>query len=250
MTTLKSIIIEDEEYSRECLINYLKEYCEDVQIVGTADTIGKGYEIITTVKPEIVFLDIQLPDGLAFELLNKFHNIDFKVIFTTGHSEFAAKAFRFCAVDFLLKPIRIDELIEAVSKVREELLHKVNIENIRSLLKFANSGQNEFDRLVVHELKGFHVLELKDIIYCQAEGYCTLFQLTGNHQVVSSKLLKYYEDLLDESHFLRVHNSYLLNLKHVKNYHSQGIIELTGSFSVPLGNTYRKRFIENFDHLR
>ena len=246
---MRSIIIEDEEYSRECLKNYLNEYCEDVLIIGTADTIGKGFEIITKLKPELVFLDIQLPDGLAFDLLNKFPNIDFKVIFTTGHSEFAAKAFRFCAVDFLLKPIRIDELKEAVSKVREELLHKVNIDNIRSLLKFANSGQNEFDRLVVHELKGFHVLELKNIIYCKAEGYCTLFQLT-DQQVVSSKLLKYYDDLLDESQFLRVHNSYLINLKHVKNYQSQGIIELTGSHSVPLGNTYRKRFIEKFNQLR
>lgn len=243
---LQTIVIDDERLSREVLCNYLKEYCTDVEIVDTASSIKGAYKSIRKYKPDFIFLDIEMADGKGFHLLEMFDKIDFKVIFVTAYSEYAVKAFRFSAIDYLLKPVKIDELKEAVEKVRSVSLHEPLVENLASLLGNLKAGTNIMSTLVINHLKGFDVLKIPEIIMCQADGYCTNFYLTADRKIVSSKNLKHFCGLLEGDKFVRIHHSYLINIDHVEGYSKQGEIFLTEGYKAYLGDSYKNDFIKRF----
>jgi two-component system LytT family response regulator len=249
-TTIKCIIVDDELPARECLQNFLQEYCRDVEVVAQADSARTALDAIIRYRPDLVFLDVEMPNGNGFDLLRQLGSINFNIIFVTAFEEYAVTAFRFSATDFLLKPINIKELMEAVERVRQERIRKIDTTNIEALLKFTQNEPDNFNKLVVSNNLGFKVVSLDNIISCQADGYCTIFHLKGGEQLISTKNLKYYDELLSGQNFQRVHNSFLVNLQHVLEYSSEGLIGLSENNQAPLGNTYKKKFLEFFERSR
>jgi two-component system, LytTR family, response regulator len=247
---IRSIIIDDEKPARDVLKNYLAEFCPEVLVVSMADSLKTGLKMINQHQPDLVFLDIEMPNGNGFDLLRKLPQINFKIVFVTAYSEFALKAFRFYATDYLLKPVNIDELKEAVNKVRGELDRHHENTNIEELQGFSKTPDAGFNVIVIPDKKGFVVVDIPDIVFCSADSYCTTFQIADGRQLTSSKNLKFYEELLEDKCFMRVHNSHLVNLKHIKGYNNEGFIILTHDLTAPLGNTYKKRFLEKFADCR
>ena len=250
MALLKTVIIEDEIPSQEVLVNYLSQYCKDVEILAVAKSLKAGEAAIKQHKPNLVITDIRLPDGLSLDLFKDVNEISFKTIFITAYSEYAVKAFRISATDYLLKPIKIDDLIEAVEKVKAEIMQGTDLRNLEVLFNNMKNNDANFEQLVVHENMGFKVLEIKDIIMCKADGYCSVLHMVGEQKIISSKILKYYDELLPSSHFLRVHNSFIINIKHVKSFSTDGFIGLSEGNTAAVGNTFKKRFIDHFNKMK
>jgi two-component system LytT family response regulator len=240
---LRTIVIDDEKLSREVICNYLITYSNDIEVVATASSVKTAHKAIIKHHPDFIFLDIEMADGKGFDLLLMFEKIDFKVIFVTAYSEYAIKAFRFSAVDYLLKPIKIDELISAVEKIRKLNDQGTGIDLISNLIKNLNNRSATPETLVIPHLKGFEVLKMPEIIMCQADGYCTNFYLMGNKKIVSSRNLKHFNELLEDHGFIRIHHSYLININHVSGYSRQGEVFLTGEHKAYLGDSYKKNFI-------
>jgi len=240
---LRTIVVDDEKPSREALATYLRDFCPDVEVVAECDSVKSAYKSILRHQPQLLFLDIEMPNGNGFDLLQLFKNPGFKVIFVTAFSDYAIRAFRFSAVDYLLKPVKVDELIEAVEKVRQELLSGSDNQNIVSLMEVFRSTESNSTKLVVSSVKGYSVINPADIIMCQADGYMTHFYLKGKDKVSSTKILKYYEDIFDHL-IIRVHRSYMVNLAHVKGYTHNGEILLNDDYTCPLGDTYKQQFVE------
>ncbi len=243
---IRAVIIDDEKLARDVIFNYLNEYCPDVEVVAQASSVKTALSAIQKTTPDLVFLDIEMPDGTGFDLLSRFDKIDFKIIFVTAYSEYAIKAFRFSAIDYLLKPLKIDELIDAVERVRSAGATGISSEIISSLLNNLRSSSPKQSTLIIPNIKGFEVLRVSEIIMCQADGYCTNFHLSGNRKVVSSKNLKHFDGLLEDQNFLRVHHSYLVNLDHVTGYTRQGEILLSEGMKAFLGDSYKNEFVKRF----
>jgi two-component system, LytTR family, response regulator len=244
---IKCVIVDDELPARECLKNYLGEYCPDVEVIAQADSVKAALAAILKHQPGLVFLDVEMPNGNGFDLLRQISRINFHIIFVTAYEEYAVMAFRFSATDFLLKPLNIKELIEAVDKVRGEISRQIDLTNIEALLQMTRFGTDRYRKLVVPNNEGFRVVPFDDIISCEANGYCTIFHIRGDQKQVTSRNLKYYDEFLSREGFQRVHNSFLINLQHVSSYSSEGLISLTEGQYAPLGNTYKKKFLEYFE---
>jgi two-component system, LytTR family, response regulator len=244
---IRCIIVDDELPARECIRNYLADYCPDVEVLAQADSARTALAAILKYQPDLVFLDVEMPNGNGFDLLRQAGRINFNVIFVTAYEEYAVMAFRFSAADFLLKPINIKELTEAVDKVRQAMHRKIDSTNIETLLQMTRSGPGQFRTLVVSNNEGFKVLHVEEIITCEADAYCTVFHLKGGQKLVASKNLKYYDDFLSGQGFQRVHNSFMVNLHQVISYSSEGVITLSEGHLAPLGNTYKKKFMEFFE---
>jgi len=240
---LKTIVVDDEKPSREALATYIRDFCPGVEIIAECDSVKSAYQAILEHQPQLVFLDIEMPNGNGFDLLQLFKNPSFKVVFVTAFSDYAIRAFRFSATDYLLKPLKVDELIEAVEKVHRELADGAGNQNLVSLIDgFKNNTQNH-SKLVVPCHKGFSVLKISDIVMCQADGYMTHFYLVGKTKVSSTKILKHYEEIFDHQ-LIRVHRSYIVNPEHVKGFTNYGEIQLVDQLICPLGDTYKQLFLE------
>jgi two-component system LytT family response regulator len=243
---IRCIIVDDELFAREGLQNMLHKHCPDVEILVKADTVNTALEAIRHYKPDLVLLDFKLPDGTGFDLLLQLDRISFHVIFVTAYDDQAVMAFRFSATDYLVKPVNVNDLKAAVEKVRQDLDKQQEAVNITALLGMMAAGKNQEDIINIPGIDGFKIINLDEIITCEADGFCTIFHLKEKNKVVSSKNLGYYEDMLVPKGFMRVHNSYIINLKHVREYSSEGVIKLLEGSTAPLGNTYKKGFLELF----
>lgn len=241
---LKAIVIDDEKPSREALSTYIRDYCPEVEIVAECDSVKIAYKAITELNPHLIFLDIEMPNGNGFDLIKLFKNPPFKVIFVTAYSDYAIRAFRFAATDYLLKPVKVDELVEAVNKVVQELNDKQSNQNIQVLMENVASPKEEIQQLVVPDNKGFTVIKLADLIMCEADGYCTHFYLKGKRKITSTKNMKHFEELFANKQIIRVHRSFLISLSKITGYTKQGEIRLEENLSCPLGNNYRQQFME------
>lgn len=209
------VIIDDELNARNTLRKFLSLYCPGVVVIAECSSVNDGVEfLITHDSPDIVFLDIHLQDGDGFDLLQRLPQIDFEIIFTTGYSEYAIKAIKYAAIDYLVKPLVADELKEAVAKVS-----KKKSERIKALLD-TNKGPLTpmHGRIAVADSHGLQIVQMMRIIYCKAEGNYTLFVLTNEQKILVCKNLKEFETLLPLPSFVRIHNSYLINIEHVKSY--------------------------------
>ncbi|MGD0340853.1 MAG: LytTR family DNA-binding domain-containing protein [Bacteroidales bacterium] len=244
-SAIHAIVVDDEEPSREALKNYISDFCIDVEVVATASSVKTAYKAIQKHKPDLVFLDIEMPDGKGFDLLKMFEVIDFRVIFVTAYSEYAIKAFRVNAVDYLLKPVKIDELKNAVEKIKAGNGDSQS-EKLSVILKEMSDGIFFSPTLIVSNVKGHEVLKVNEIIMCKADGYCTIFYLTGDRKVNSSRNLKQFETQIMEYGFIRVHNSFLVNMHHVCSFTKQGEIILTENNKAFLGDRYKSHFMKLF----
>lgn len=213
MTELRTIIVEDEATSREILRNYLVKYCSTVKVLGEASNITDGLELIKEHQPDLVFLDVEMPFGNAFDLLDKVPDRTFETVFVTAYNQYAVDALNSHAAYYLMKPINIDELIKAVEHV-SEIKQKENA--LEGQVLKANTTRAE-GKITVPQQDGFQVLDVSDIFFCKADDNYTEIYLE-NKRILVSKTLKYFEEALSEYSFARIHKSYLVNVGEVVRY--------------------------------
>ena len=210
---IRTYIIDDEEDARNMLRAFISNYCPQVEIIGEADGVTNGYRKLMTEQPDLVFLDIQMDDGTGFDLLEKIKRPSFAVIFTTAFDEYAIKAFKYSAIDSLLKPIDPDELIEAVSKIKAG---EGQSKQISELIDQKNNQR--FDRITLSSHDGITIVKLKDISRLESDSNYTHFFLVGGEKITVPKSLKEYEKMLPSDQFFRTHQSFIVNLEYVKKY--------------------------------
>ncbi len=211
---LNAIIVEDEETSREILKNYLKKYCPNVNVLGEASNVDEALILIRNNDLDLVFLDVEMPYGNAFDLLDKVGDINFETIFVTAYNHYAIEALNAHASYYLMKPISIDELIKAVDYVTE-IKTKEDALQDQVLIPKTN---NVNGKITIPQQDGFEVINTSDILYCKADDNYTEIYLNTNKKKLVSKTLKYFEDALNDTNFARVHKSYLVNVNEIVKY--------------------------------
>lgn len=247
MQALTTLIIDDELQSRNLLHKMLQQHFPEINLIGEASTVEEGLLGIEEYNPNIVFLDIQMKNETGFDLLSRLAKINFALIFTTAFDQYAIKAFRFNAIDYLLKPIVTEELIEAVNKVKE----RMNVSQtdskklVEQLYLDIKDPKRIHDKIAVPTLGGFMVIPLNEIIYCHANSNYTEFYLSDKKCILSSYTLKQYDDLLTSQSFFRAHRSYLINLAHVKIYRKGegGNIVMSNGDEIELSRTHKDEFL-------
>lgn len=211
---LKAIIVEDEKTSRDILKNYLSKYCPTIEVVGEAENVNEAIVLIRNQKLDLVFLDVEMPYGNAFDLLDKVGDIDFQTIFVTAYNHYAMDALNAHASYYLMKPISIDELIKAVDYVTEIRVKEEALQD--QILVTKTNGVD--GKITIPQQNGFEVLETKNILYCKADDNYTEIYLKDNRKRLVSKTLKFIETALSEANFARVHKSYLVNVDEIVKY--------------------------------
>jgi len=214
MSILKTIIVEDEKISRDILKNYLAKYCPRVEVVGEASNIEEAFVLIRNNELDLVFLDVEMPYGNAFDLLERLGDVNFQTIFVTAYSQYAMDALNTHAAFYVLKPISIDDLIKAVDYVMEIKVKEESLQN--GLLK--TKLEVGKDKITIPTQQGFEVLEITDILYCKADDNYTEIFLKNDVKKLVSKTLKYFEDALNSNNFVRVHKSFLVNVNAITAY--------------------------------
>jgi two-component system LytT family response regulator len=245
---LRAVIIDDIESIRNKNKELIKEHCPHVSILAEAGDVESGVEIIKKFMPDLVFLDVEMPDGTGFDLLQRFKPFNFKVIFITGFEDFAIRAFRFSAIDYLLKPLEPADLVEAVKKAEETL----NMEMLET--KFANLFANferpkEQQKLVLKTTDKLYSVNVQDIVNCEADRNYTTFYFIDAPKLVVSTTLKEYETLLAPFGFFRTHQSHLINMKYFDHLVKTdgGTIVMKNKTKVPLATRKKEEFLTLLD---
>jgi two-component system LytT family response regulator len=213
-----ALVVEDEYKVREVFINLLQTFCPEIEIVGEAENIYEAYQLIQNKKPAVVFLDIEMNGGNGFDLLNMFEEVDFEVIFVTSYDHYALKAIKYCALDYLLKPVTIEELQESVQDLLQRLQEKKSAERYKLLYENLKKSDKEAV-LVLNTQTKLEYVKVSDILFLKGEGnYTTFYLQNGKHLVIAKTLKKYEEILCDESSgFFRIHKSYIVNTSYIKH---------------------------------
>lgn len=248
---IKAVIIDDEKKSRETLFFLLERYCPKVNVVGQADGYISGISAIKNTNPDVIFLDIQMPDGNGFKLLEDIGNINFDVIFTTAYDQYAIKAIKYSALDYLLKPIVPDDLKAAVEKVESKKTSVDARTNINFLLENIKNNNTDFKKIVLSTSEGMYVVEIKNIIRCESDDYYTTFFMEDGKKVVVSKTIKVIEELLEDYNFLRPHRSHLINIIHIKNYNKTdgGTVIMSDGSQIPVSRRKKEIILDIINNL-
>jgi len=219
MQSVKSILIDDEPRGLSSMQKLLELNCPDVEIIAMCSNVDEAIEKIKVLKPELAFLDISMPVKNGFDLLKELKNPSFEVIFVTAHNQFMIEAFHFSAIDYLLKPVDDDLLIDAVKRAKKRISEKAGNKNIETFLHNMQVKQSmQKMKLCIPSLKGFQVIELDDIFYAESSGNYTNLYFANQQMICTSKPMHEYEVLLEDAGFVRIHKSCLVNLLHVKEY--------------------------------
>lgn len=244
---IKVAIVDDEKNSREILKRLILETGLDIEIIGEADSVETGYKMINDKLPQVIFLDVEMLDGTGFDLLEKFDKINFEIIFSTAYDKYAIKAFRYSALDYLLKPIDLSELEEAIGRVsinnegQENSSIKLLLENIRA------DSQNK--KIALKSASKIDFVEIDKIICLKAEGSYTELIIEGDRRIMSTNPLKYFDSMFDsDSNFFRLNKSCMINMKHIKVY-KKGVesLELDNGLVIEIARRRRKEFLERFN---
>ena len=215
---IKALIIDDEMHCRKTLAMMLKEYCPEVQVMEECNDAETGIKAIEKHKPDLVFLDIEMPGVNGFEMLEQLTEISFAVVFTTSHDQYAVKAFRFYALDYLLKPVEAKELIASVHKVQTQK-QLPSADQFQMLLNKLSSREDVFPKIPIPTADGFELVPIDEVLFCEAHDNYTYFSLRNKRKIVACRMLREVEEQLsDFPFFVRVHHSYIVNLKEVKKY--------------------------------
>ena len=245
---VNTVIVEDEKKSLLTLESLLNKYCPDIHIIGTAEYVKEGLEIIPRVRPELIFMDIAMPDGDAFDLLNQLNRIDFEIVFITAYNEFALKAFEFSALHYLLKPVNHTDLIETLNRYKRI---RGNL-RINERIQILNQSLNKnYDKITLPTNDGLIIIETDKIIRIEASSnYCQFF-MTDKSSIVVSKPLSHFEKILEEMNFIRVHNTHIVNLMYVKKYNKGrgGSIVLKDGSQVSVSASRKKDFLDQLNQV-
>jgi len=248
---LRAVIIEDEKKSREALNALIDRYCRNVEIVAEAEGVISGKKAINDHSPDFIFLDIQMPDGSGFRLLEEIGDVNFEIIFVTAFDQYAIKAIKYSALDYLLKPIIPEELVNAIEKVEKKRTASQINKNIKVLLENIRSSGSRPHKIVLSTAEKIHIVDVDNILRCESDNYYTRFLFTDGGTVLVSKTLKENEELLKDHNFLRPHKSHLVNIKYIKSFikHDGGYIIMTDGSKVPVSRRKRESVVEIINNL-
>lgn len=247
---ITAILIDDDANLRNGMRTFLSRYAPEISIIGEADSVESGVETMQKLNPQVVFLDIQLGDGTGFDILEqlaaKNGKVTSNIVFITAHEQYAIKAFRFSALDFLLKPVDPEELQKVVEKLKKVLDKNDNYAHIDLLLENIRRKVDNFKRIALSTSDGIHLFEISDIIRCESEDNYTKFYIKNNKPILISKTLKEYEDLLTEHGFERIHQSHLINLSYLKSYIKKdgGYVIMADNSNLPISQRKKERLQE------
>jgi len=247
---LNVLIIDDEPHIRSTLKSLIKVACRQVKVVGEAESVATGISAINRYKPDLVLLDIRMDDGTGFDLLEHYQHIDFKVIFITAYEQHALDAFRFSAVDYILKPVNPEKLVEAIERARQMVLG--SFQNQINVLKENLEPDKKTDRkIVLKTQENIHFLNVSDIICCESDGNYTTFNTVQGERILVSRVLKDFDEMLTDHGFFRVHRSHLINLRHIKRFERQdgGYVVLTGDLQAPVSARSRDKLMQIFEQI-
>lgn len=246
---MKVLIIDNDSSIREGLMSLLKKLCPQISEIQEADGVASGLKAIDTVRPEIVFLDVEMDDGTGFDLVQKLGNYNFQLVFITAHNKYAVNAFKFSAIDFLLKPIDPMDLVLSVNKALSQKKNRDLEQQVKLLeesLQNINSLKIQDRKIALNDGNVIHYIKVNDIIYCQADGSYTVFHLINSKKIMVSKLLKEYEDLFSDFSFLRTHHSYLINTSKISKFDKAdgGQLIMEENHSVPVSARKKEQVLD------
>ncbi len=243
---IKTIIVEDEVNARKALENMLNFYSESVKVIGTAATVAEGVALIQKESPDLILLDVNLPDGTGFDLVKKLRNNTAKLVFITAYDEYALKAIKLSALDYLLKPVKPNELTSAIKKVEEalEIEERINLKIDTCIENYKNSNQDK--KIIINTTDNLFVIEVKKLIRCESsENYTHIF-IDGKDRITVAKTLKEFEEMLTSYGFFRLHQSHLVNLNFVEAYEkkSGGYARLLSGERIPVSSRRKENFLK------
>lgn len=248
---IKAIIIEDEENSRIILNDMLHQHFKNIEVLAICKNNDEAKSAIENLSPDLVFSDIELENEKVFDMLQQLNKIDFEIIFTTGYDKYAIQAIKFSALDYLLKPFSKEDLTDAINHYQQKQNKKQSSQQFDALFHNLKHFQNDQKKITLPTSNGLNVYPVKEIIRCQAEVNYTSFFLTSKNKMLVTKTLKEYEELLNDYDFIRVHNSHLINLHHVKNYSrgEGGTVTMSDGTTVDVSRRKKEEFLKRLEAL-
>lgn len=247
---ITAILIDDDKHLRKGMKSLMERYASEIVIIGEAESVKTGIVALEKYKPQVVFLDIHLSDGTGFDILEEVSQLNGKInthiVFITAHEQYALKAFKFSALDFLLKPVDPEELQKTIGKIKETLEKNNSFEHIDLLLENIRKKVDHFKRIALSTSDGIHLFEISDIIRCESRDNYTQFYIKNHKPLLISKTLKEYEELLTEHGFERIHQSHLINLAYLKSYikNDGGYVIMADNTNIPIAQRKRERLQE------
>lgn len=242
---IKSVIVEDESAAREVLKNYLAKYCPQIEIVGEAHNFKEAIPLLHAVQPQLVFLDVEMPFGNAFDVLEACKNLQFETIFVTAFSEYSLKALNQSAAYYLLKPISIEELVIAVNKVHQQIINHIIFNRNKIIVENFKETQPEKQQVILPTMEGFEVVKMEDIIRLKGNGNFTDLFLQNGAKKMVCRFLKHFSEILPFP-FIRVHKSHIINMNFVKAFNKGGYITMLDDSEIEISATYKDEFLKKF----
>lgn len=250
---IRTLIVDDVVNSQNVLLQILEHHCPKVKVCGVASSVLEAQRLIIEEQPDLVLLDIEMPPNNGFELLEQFPNPTFEVIFTTAHDQYALRAIKFCALDYLLKPIDIQEFKVAIDKTTKQLQNKTPRfnQNFNQLLENLKSPNHQENKIALPTLDGLVFVKVNTILRCEADGSYTKVHLTTKKTIMATRKIKEFEQLLTEHNFFRVHRSHLINLNHIEKYYkgTGGYVVLSDGSSVDVARRKKEEFLERLSRV-
>lgn len=241
---ITTLIIDDEPRARDFLRGMLESHCPEVQILGEAGSVEEGIAALQTHSPQLVFLDIQMPDGTAFDLLRKIPDFDFRIVFITAHEQYAIDAFRLSALDYLLKPLSPPSVIRAVAKASEAFVLKNLQVQLTTLMANLDQGASP-EKLVLKTLDSIYAVRMDEIVRLESDGSYTAFFLNDGRKLLVSQRMKTYEDMLPRKQFFRIHQSHVINLQCFREFNKkEDLAVLSDGTEVPVSTRRRQGLLD------
>ncbi|MBL7733110.1 MAG: response regulator transcription factor [Chitinophagaceae bacterium] len=244
---IRCILVDDDSRNNFILEKLIEQFCTDVQVLGAATSAASAVQLIKQHQPDLIFLDVEMPGKNAFDLLEDLRPVNFQVVFVTAFDKYAVRAFRVGALDYLLKPVSIDDLKNAVKRVEERQQHSSSKNQVESYLEAL--GKSDLTQRIVLPVKdGYAQYELDSILYCKAKGAYTTFHFTDGHKILITGTLKSFEEVLPESIFVRIHHSSIVNLQHVTSYTRGrgGYVTIKDGSQLDVAQRKREEFLSRF----
>ena len=243
---IRTVLVDDEKDNIRVLQRLLETYCPEISIVGTAEGVDTALQLIRNTRPDLAFLDIEMIQGNAFDLLNQLLPLEFQVIFVTAFDTYAIRAFKYSAVDYLLKPVDVDELRRAVDKVSARSGGKIDMLQIKNLLENVTVLQLSQQKMAIPTLTGLSFIPVNDIVRLESDGHYTNIYTTNGGRLVATRDIKEYEDMLPEAIFYRVHNSHIINLQKIRKYQKGrgGYVIMEDGSSIEVASRRRQDFLQ------
>jgi len=246
---MKILIVDDELSPREQSKRLLAEFFPEITVCAEAENVNSAYEAILIHQPDVVLLDVDMPDGTAFDLLKRLPQINFNIIFITAHEKYALQAIKFSALDYLLKPYTSGDFVEAIRKAQRKEAAEDSSLKFNALLQ--NFQHQQPSKIVLRTSDSIHVVQLNEIIRLQADGAYTTFYVLNRKPIVVSKNLKEYDNLLENSGFIRTHQSHLVNSRYIVCFHKTdgGSLGLTDKTQVPVASRYKEKVLQAIERI-